>query len=335
MVVGTSLTLLTPRAAVVGLVGVVAIAATVAGRRRAETVRRTLQLPHPQPGRARARLALVVAFVSLLTLTAAQPALTRDHHLRVRRDAQVLFVLDVSRSMAASAKLHSPTRLDRAAAAAAQLRGTVPTVAAGVAGLTDRVLPYLFPVPGRAGFDQVVHDGVAIENPPPQASAVRATTYDALQQIPEGGFFDPRARSRVVVVLTDGESNPVQTAEVAAAFARHPGYHVLFVRFWRPDEAIYDADGQVESAYRPDPSGAATLDTLASALGGQAYGENDLGRAGRTLHRLVGSGPVTDSGTTVRTQTPLGPYTAGLALVAATGLILLSGAVSSVRWLFR
>ncbi len=332
---GVSLTLLTPRAAVVGIVGVVAIAATVAGRRRAEVVRRTLRLPPPEPGWARARLALVVAFVALLTLTAMQPAVSRDRHLRVRRDAQVLFVLDVSRSMAASAKLHSPTRLDRAAAAAEQLRAAMPTVAAGVAGLTDRVLPYLLPVPGRAGFTQVVRDGVAIENPPPQASAVRATSYDALQQIPEGGFFDPRARSRIVVVLTDGETNPVQTADVATAFARHPGYHVVFVRFWRPDEAIYDADGQAESAYRPDPSGAASLDALASALGGQAYGENDLGRARRTLQRLVGHGPTADSGATVRTQTPLAPYTAGLALIAAAGLILLSGAFPSVRWLIR
>ena len=247
----------------------------------------------------------------------------------------MLFVLDVSRSMAASARLRSATRLDRATAAARRLRAAVPNVAAGVASLTDRVLPDLFPVPDRSGFDQVVEQAISIENPPPQASAVRATSYDALRQIPGAGYFDPRARSRVVVVLTDGESTPVATGEVAAAFAAHPGYHVLFVRIWRAGEAIYDADGRVESAYRPDPSGGAALDALASALGGHAYDEGSLGGAEHELQHLVGHGPATNLPATVRTETPLAPFSAGLALLAAALAAALSGAHTGVRWIFR
>ena len=245
---------------------------------------------------------------------------------------QVLFVLDVSRSMAASAHLRSPTRLDRAAAAAERLRTAVPTVPAGIAGLTDRVLPNLLPVADAAGFARVRRPGRLDREPAAAGDAVRATAYDALEQIPGAGFFDPRARSRIVVVLTDGESTPVQTGEVAAAFAAQPGYHVLFVRFWRSGEAIFDADGRVESAYRPDPAGGAVLDNLASALGGSAYGEDALGSAEQRLRQLAGDGPATVLPGTVRTETPLAPFSAGLAIVVAAALAALAGFGRRVRW---
>jgi hypothetical protein len=255
-------------------------------------------------------------------LTAAQPALTHDQGLRTRRDVEALFVVDVSRSMAASKGPRTPTRLDRAASAAARLRAAVPTVPAGVATLTDRILPSLLPVPDRRAFDRVVAGGLAIESPPPQRTAARATSFDALRQIPGAGYFDPAARSRIVVVLTDGESDPVQTSEVAAAFGAR-GTQVLLVRFWKPNEAVYDADGRPETAYRADPSGRAVLEEVASALGGRVYEEDSLAAAGRRLRQLAGSGPTTPSTGTVRTLTPLAPFTAALALVAALGLVAL------------
>jgi hypothetical protein len=314
--VGAVLTLLSPEAAAVGIPALLAVAGAVYGLRRADAVRAALRLPEPRPARARARLALVAAVVALLTLAAAQPAVTRDEHLHARRDAQVLFVLDTSRSMAASERPRSPTRLDRAAAAAVRLRRAVPTVPAGVATLTDRVLPDLLPVSDGPGFERVLARGVAIESPPPQTSAVRATSYDALQPIPGGGYFDPRARSRIVVVLTDGESAPVQTDELAAAFAS-PRYRLLFVRFSREGEAIYDEAGRADAAYRADPSARAVLETVASAVGARAYEEDAVGDAERALARLVGSGSETSLATTVRTETPLAPVSAALALLAA------------------
>ena len=116
--------------------------------------------------------------------------------MRARRDVQVLFVLDVSRSMAASAHLRSPTRLDRAAAAAERLRAAVPTVPAGIASLTDRVLPNLLPVPDAAGFARVLDQGVSIENPPPQATRGPRDAYDALEQIPRRRLLRPPALAR-------------------------------------------------------------------------------------------------------------------------------------------
>ena len=321
-----ALALLSPWAALVGLVALAAPAAALLGLRRAERVRRLLTLPGPDRT-APVRLALVAAVVALVALTAAQPALTHERRERTRRDVQALFVLDVSRSMAASAGPRTPTRLDRAAEAARRLRARIPTVAAGVATLTDRVLPLLLPVPDVSGFDRVLARGVAIESPPPQRSAVRATTYDALQQIPGAGYFDPAASRRLVVVLTDGESAPVQTADVASAFAS--GFRLLFVRVWGAGESIFDADGKAEPGYLPDPTGGPLLDGLAAALGTRSYGEGSLAAAGDRLAELAGSGPSRPSATTVRTQTPLAPYSAALALVAAA--LLFRGRFVGVR----
>jgi von Willebrand factor type A domain len=332
-VLGATLTFLSPRAALVGIPGLVAVLAALYGRRRADAVRRALRLPPPEPKRARLRVVLVATLVGLLALVAAQPALTHERHVRVRHDTQALFVLDVSRSMAASASPTAPTRLDRAVDAAVKLRASIPGVSAGVATLTDRVLPDLFPVADVAGFERVVRRGVSIESPPPQTSAARATSYDALQQIPGAGYFDPRASSRVVVVLTDGETAPVQTGEIASAFATTPGYRLLFLRLGHPNEQVFDADGRPESGYRPDPTAGATLDSLASALDARSYGEHRLGDAQRRLQRLVGTGPTTESPSTVRTQTPLAPYPAGLGLLVAIGLIALPSSLRArVPW---
>ena len=51
---------------------------------------------------------------------------------------------------------------------------------AGVAGLTDRVLPYSFPTATAATFDDVLAHSVLVEAPPPQESSTVATSFDAL-----------------------------------------------------------------------------------------------------------------------------------------------------------
>jgi hypothetical protein len=275
--------------------------------------------------------------VAALTLAAAQPALTREARLRVRRDVQALFVVDISRSMAASMRAGSPTRLDRATAAAVRLRASLPELAAGVATLTDRVLPDLLPVPDRVGFDEVMTRAVAIENPPPRSSAVRATSLDALASIPGNGYFAPGTASKLVVVLTDGESAPVQTDELARAFGSSPGFHLVFVRFWRAGESIYDADGRREDGYRPDPAGAALVGSIAAALGGTAYGEGDLAAAQDRLHALAGRGPTAVLAGSVETREPLAPYLVAVALLLLLALFAnhLPRENARIRWRSR
>lgn len=301
---------LTPLGGLVALAALVPLAAAVVAQARTEVVRRRLGLPAPERS-SWIRPLLAATAIALLGLAAAQPALTRTSRPRSRTDVQAVFVLDTSRSMAASRTATSPTRLDRAAAAAIKLRNAIPDVPSGVLTLTDRVLPDLLPVPDRAGFAAVVNRAVRIESPPPQRTAVRATTYSALGQIAAGNVFSPDAKKRIVILLTDGESGPVDTGDVAHALA---GYGFAAVRFWGRNESVFDPDGTPEAAYRPDPSGRAVLHDLASSLGGRSYEESQLRAAAAYLRSLAGSGRTVAGAATERRRLPLAPYVALLAL---------------------
>ena len=106
------------------------------------------------------------------------------------------------------------------------------------------------PTPRRS--TRVVRRGVSIESPPPQASAVRATSYDALAADPRRRLLRPAgARRRIVVVLTDGESAPVQTGDIAAAFAATPGYQLALRPVLARRRGVFDADGRAEPATGP------------------------------------------------------------------------------------
>jgi hypothetical protein len=320
-VLGASFSLLTPVASLVGVAALVPVAAALAGRARAESVRRRLALP-PPGSRSRAfRLVGLTCAVLLLALAAAQPALTRESRRQVRRDVQALFVIDTSRSMAASAAPGAPTRLARATVAAARLRGAIRDVESGVATLTDRVLPDLLPVADESGFDAVVARTVAVESPPPRATAVRATSFGALGAIPDSGFFAASAVNRVVVLLTDGETVPTDTAAVARAFGARPGYTLVAVRFWHANEAVYSAEGRLERAYRPDPTGKPALAALADATTGRAFEEDRLGPATTFLRKTVGTGPTVAATGTARSRTTLAPYVAALALLVLAAIV--------------
>jgi hypothetical protein len=308
------MTVLTPLGALAALAALMPLAAWAAGRRRVERVRRVLGLPAGAGGSAVRTLAATGA-VAVLGLAAAQPALTHGNERRVRANVEALFVFDTSRSMAASATPTAPTRLDRAVAAAIGLRDDIADVPSGVATLTDRVLPDLLPVANATSFDLVARRGVAIESPPPAGTDVRATTFDALRDIVSGNYFTSKATRRVVVLLTDGETNPVDTGELARVLDPARGYRFLALRFWSGDESVFDRTGKVEPAYRPDPLGRVALDGLADALGGRAFEEGDLDAAASYLRGAAETGPTTAAPGTEATRTPLAPYIAALALL--------------------
>jgi hypothetical protein len=315
---------LTPLGAIVAVAALLALAGWAAGRRRVHTVRHTLHLA-PPPGTSVLRPVAIALALAALAVAAAQPALTHAARVRVRTGVEALFVLDTSRSMAASGSPRSATRLARAVAAAERLRAAIADVPAGVATLTDRVLPDLLPIAGTASFDAVVTHAVAIESPPPQASAVRATAFSSLPEITSGNYFDPSAKRRLVVLLTDGESSPIETNSLATAFAPARGYRFLAVRLWQPGEAVYDADGKAEAAYRPDPLGRVVLDSVAAATGGRAFEESKVADAAAYLRHAVGTGRVSASRSATVTRQPLAPYLAG------AGLLLLAVCFAPVR----
>jgi hypothetical protein len=308
------LVFLTPAAATVGAAVLLPLAAFVLAERRVAAVRRVLELRPPRGGVDVTLLASLAAVVLVLALAAAQPALSDTQRQRVRTDAEVLFVLDISQSMAASSGPRGSTRLERATAAAMRLRSAIPEVSSGVATLTDRVLPNLLPVSDSAAFDATLAQTVAINEPPPRELNVRATNFEALSAIPKSGYFEPSATHRAIVLLTDGESSFFDAVAVARALGDAPRTAFLAAQFWRGNEAIYSASGKTDPNYRPDPAGKVQLARLAGATHGRVFPEGETGRAAAALRAALGTGPSRSVGR-METRHALAPYVALLALL--------------------
>jgi hypothetical protein len=333
VVSASSIVLLTPAGAFVSLAALVPLAAAAAGGARAARVRSNLGLAPPAKRVDAVAYVALASAVVLLGLAAAQPAIVRESTREVRTDAQVLFVLDVSRSMAASARPGSSTRLERARVAAERLRASIPEVEAGVATLTDRVLPDLLPIADLATFDRTVEQSVEIDEPPPRDTAIRATSYTALEDVPAGNYFGPDVTKRVLVLLSDGETQPVDESRVAQALTGGRGGIALeSVRFWSAQESIFGRAGKADSAYRPDPSGAAALAALASATQGTTFDESEVDGAASELQRTLGTGPSRPTTLGRRDDVLLAPLLALLALVPLAVLAARRGLLGRHLW---
>jgi hypothetical protein len=294
------LTFLTPVAGAAAAAALLPLAGAVLGHRRVTAVRRALRLAPGRPDRASAGLA--AATVLLLALAATQPALSRTAATRVRTDAAVWFVLDVSRSMDAAPAPDAPTRLDRARTAAIRIRSGLGGVPVGLAVMTDRVVPLLFPTGDDAVFDAAVRQAVRSEIPPPLELAPTATTFDSLGALGTQGYFTVAQRKRAVVVLTDAESQPFDAAAVGSSLG---DASLVLVRFWSASERVYDG-GRAEAAYRPDPASAALAQQLAGGTGGRVA---SVGGAAAAVRRDLGSGRSAPA-PGERRRTPLAPWVA-------------------------
>jgi hypothetical protein len=184
----------------------------------------------------------------------------------------------------------------------------------GIASLTDRVLPHLFPSLDQGVFAATLERSLGIEKPPPRSSILAsATRLDSLATIRTQRFFTRTSRKRLVVVLTDGESQPLSAARLRAIFLKPPGIQSVFVRFWDAAERVY-AGKAPEAAYRPDPSAPAVLDGLAKALDGSVHDEDQAAAVTRDVRKRLGSGSTVVRGERAD-RIPLAPYLAAAALV--------------------
>jgi hypothetical protein len=287
------MTLSTPLGLLVALAALLPLAALVRGQRLRARVR--AELGFAATPRERVQPAALVAALALLALAAAQPALTGGH-ARVRTDAAVLFVVDTSRSMLAG------SRLDAARSRAIALRAAVPELPAGVATLTDRVLPDLLPTADADVFATTLRRAVRVDEPPPQELQPVVTTFEPLGTIPGAGYFAPSTHRRIVVLLTDGESEPYAAPPLA-------GIRLLVARVGSSSDRI---PGE---AYRPQPP---ALGPLFAAGARQA--------SAGALRDAAGSGPT--ARTAEAATTPLAPWLAGAALVP-----LAAALARRLRWL--
>jgi hypothetical protein len=308
-----SLTILTPLAALLAVGLVLPLVALVRARRKASGVRGTLGVPQPGRRAVAVPLSALVLGGLLIGSAAAQPVVEWTSDRRVRTDAEAFVVLDVSRSMLAQRDLDSPTRIERAKAAATTIRASLSDVPVGVASLTDRVLPHLFPSSDEEVFEATLQRSLGIEQPPPRSSfATGATSLNALATLRGLRYFTPSSTARLAIVLTDGETQPVANARLGGLFQREPAIEVIFVQFWDDDERVFSR-GVPEPQYRADPSARAVLDRLAASTKGAVYTERQLGSATSTARDLLGDGPSAVEGRQAG-QLALAPYLAAAAL---------------------
>jgi len=287
------LAFLTPLGALVGLSALAPLAVYRAREGRVRDIRAALHLDEPSRGSHLSLEIALVAICGLVALAAAQPVLATTREVRERTDAQVFVVVDTSRSMLASKGPGALSRFDRARRIAQELADQLPEVPVGVASMTDGLLPHLFPTTDRQVLEATLGKTLDIESPGPSTFfSTRATTYDALEAAPTLNYFPPAVKKRVLVVLTDGETSPLER-DLGTAFNREPKIKTVFVRIWDADERIY-LTGVAEFGYSADPKSEAALGRLASTIGGRVISEGDAGGLRQAVVDLVGSGPTMD-----------------------------------------
>jgi von Willebrand factor type A domain len=282
---------LTPWGALFALAAVVPLAVFLLRQRRARRIRAALRLDEPSLA-SRLPLALALAAVpGLIGLAAAQPVVEESRSRPERTDAEAFVLIDITRSMLASTDPKAPIRLDRARDLAVRLRDELPEVPMGVVSLTDRVLPHAFPTTDRRVFVATIEQAIDIDRPGSAIGGTLATSLEALTQIPELLYFSPRAKKRLLVVLTDGESLPLRGGLEPAFAKASPPIETILVHFWGANERIYAA-GVAEGGYRPQPGSKDTLDRVASLIGGRVFSEDEDGEIAAAAREIVGQGEI-------------------------------------------
>jgi hypothetical protein len=316
-------TFLTPFAGLIVVVVVVPLVGVLRIAARAARVRSVLGLTEPGPTGRLILAVSVLGVAGLLALAATQPVIAWSRTSEVRTDAEAFFVLDTSRSMLARPNLSKPTRLERAKEIGSTLRAAIPDVPAGIASLTDRMLPHLFPTANQELFAVTVDRAIGIERPPAFSRIGVASSLSGLSTAVTSGLFSPSARHRLLVVLTDGESRPYNEPALAGLFTQRPVVKPVFVHVWGREERVYTG-ATPERAYRPDPSSGPVLAGLAAASGGRIFEESEAEAAAQAVRELVGRGPRV-SRRERRGGTALAPYLTLGALLPLSVLLVRRG----------
>lgn len=304
---------LTPAGWLLALLALLPVGGLALALRRERQARKLLGLEEPPRRSPLLAAAAAAAVPVLLAAAAAQPVIRTQHSRVVRADAEVFVVLDTSRSMQASAAPGAASRFDRARAAATALRDDLPGVRVGLASLTDRVLPHLFPSSDEEAYLRTLRDAIAVEAPPPGGTEVTATDLGQLSALATQSFFTPASRKRIAVVVTDAESRPVDAGKLRRSLDGG-GVQLVLVRDWSAGDRVFGEGGRPEPGYRPSAASGPALEALATATGTRLVPQPDGAEAARAVLALLGSGPVARVGTR-RDAFRLAPWLALAALV--------------------
>jgi len=285
------ITFLSPEGAVFALAAAVPVAAYLVTERRSGRIRAALRLRGPGRRALAPVLSALVVLPALVAVAAAQPVVVRRQSIHERSDAQAFFILDTSLSMDASAGPGEATRLARAKRLASQLQARLADVPIGLAGMTDRVLPYVMPTTDPALFRRTLAQSVGINEPQPSQDyrRQRATNLQALVPVLNANFFSLGTNRKLVVVFTDGEApSDLQLLSLGIEKKLAP----VFVHVSAPGERIYH-HGKPDPNYTTDPTSGHILAHAAAMTGGSVYDESQLGKIASAARRIVGRGPET------------------------------------------
>jgi von Willebrand factor type A domain len=314
-----SVELLTPTGLAVAVAAAVPLALLALAERRGDRARSALGLS-PRRSRGLVVPGIAIAVVAVLAgVAAAQPVLRARADEPVRTDAAAFVVVDTSRSMLAATSPTSPTRLDRARRAAFEVRDRLEGIPVGIASMSDRVLPHLFPTPDRSAFAATLLRSLGGGRPAPAGAGESGTNLTALAAIPTQNFFAPTVRRRVVVVITDAESAPIEATLLDRSYRAQPRTALVLLRLGGPGETVWDARGRAEAAYGWDPAAPFIARETAAATAGRLAA--NAGEAGELATQILGSEGPTEARPGQERRTALAPYAVLLAAVPL-GLLL-------------
>ena len=313
------LTFATPQWAAVGLALLLPLVALVLTEQRATRVRALLALQRPD-SLAMAAPAVALGLVgALVAVAAAQPVLVvRDEQL-IRRDAELFVVLDNSRSMLAAPSAGEPTRFDRAKRLAHDLRREFPDLPMGLASMTDRSLLHLFPTTDGATYAATLERAMGVDRPPPRLPSRRATALASVAEVALWNYFSNDAKQRLAVVLTDGEGQTTDPANLRSGLRDGVRVRFLFVHVWGADEQVFGPTGP-ETGYAADPASFALLSRVAEAGRGRAFRESQTDTLRREIARGLPAARPTDIGRREEPR-PLAPWAAAAAFLPLAFLL--------------
>ncbi|MFN8223685.1 MAG: hypothetical protein U0R50_10640 [Gaiellales bacterium] len=310
------LVFLTPVGAVAGVAFAVVILAWLRRERAAARARATLGLAPPARLRRIARPLALMLLGALVAATAAQPAIRRSDGAPMRTDAEIYLTFDVTRSMLARATPEAVDRLERARALGLELHAGLLDFPTGVATLSNRMMPLLFPTADARGVEAVLRRSLRILQPQPaKLTAARATQVGVLTLAADRSYFNPQARRRALVVFTDLDTDFFSLTATLRLLRNHR-IEPFVVRVARRGEAVFRRDGR-PLTYRPDST--VSVASLRQA-GWHAFTEDDATEIVTAVRAYLGAGATGTSGV-VRTQHNLAAYVGALASLLTLALV--------------
>ena len=211
----------------------------------------------------------------------------------------------------------SPTRLERALGDRAADAARPPDVPSGVATMTDRVLPNIFPTGTSSSSRAALAETVGVERPPPKGFEDRATTFAALDTLAGDNFFSEGIKHRCRSA-PDGRRKRRRTSAgtCASRCARRPA-RIRDRADGRAGERIW-VNGELDRGYRPIAAARATAG-LARVVTAARYNAGQVAAATAAAKRFLGTGPLEGVGHGLR-AIALAPW---LALASLLPLLLL------------